>query len=106
MKTKQIVGFHVTSREVWGKIKANGLKGSKWVDDLAQADSDPFDLRKDGAVWCYANFVDAQLNLDPDEVILKIKGEGVEVEHYAHGHCVVGVANKCQASLVRKNAKA
>jgi hypothetical protein len=103
--TTKITGYHVTSKNNWAKIQAYGLKGSKWVNDLTSADSDPFNLKTDGAVWCYANLDDARMNLDPDEVILKVEGEGVHIEHYAHGHCVVGIANKCRATLVRKNAK-
>jgi hypothetical protein len=103
----QIVGYHCTSKEVWNKIKTTGsLKGSKWLPDMTTANSDPSRLHRDGAVWCYPSLAIARDNADEGEVILKVVGEGQIVEHYAHGTCHVGVANRCKATLVRKNQKA
>jgi len=106
---QEITGYHLTSKEVWAKINANGLKGSKWTDDLEALQdmcSNPFDLRRDGAVWCYPSLEVARANQEDDEVIVKVSGQGLVVEHNAHGTCIVGRANLCSASLVRKNQKA
>lgn len=104
---QQITGYHCTSKEAWKSIQKQGLKGSKWEPEkFTEANSNPFNLRKDGAVWCYPDLGIARENADKDEVILKVEGRGVIVNHYAHGTCVVGKANLCQASLVRKNQKA
>ncbi len=103
-----VTGYHLTSKEAWKAIRSNGLKGSKWTDDmtaLQEMNSNPFSLKRDGAVWCYPTLEAARANQEDGEVILKIEGQGLEVEHYAHGTCVVGRANLCTASLVRKNQK-
>jgi hypothetical protein len=105
MTTTQITGYHCTSKEAWKIIKAKGLKGSKWVEDMTRATTNPFNLVKDGAVWCYPTLQIARANVDEDEVILKIEGQGQIVDHYAHGICHVGIANHCTATLVRKNQK-
>ena len=105
---QQITGYHCTSKEVWKKIKESGLKGSKWSElmpELKSMNSNPFKLYRDGAVWCYADLATARLNQEDGEVILRIEGMGLIVEHEAHGACVVGKANLCQASLVRFNTK-
>ncbi len=107
LELQQITGYHCTSKEAYQSIKKQGLKGSKWEPEkFTEANSDPFHLKKDGAVWCYPSLEVARENADEDEVILKIQGQGVVVDHYAHGTCVIGKANLCQASLVRKNQKA
>jgi hypothetical protein len=105
MNAITITGYHCTSKEAWKNIKLKGLKGSKWLEDMTTANSDPSKLVKDGAVWCFPTLEAARAAADEDEVILKVKGEGIIVEHYAHGTCHVGVANRCTASLVRKNQK-
>ena len=102
-----IKGYHCTSKEAWSSIKKQGLKGSQWEPDkFAEMNSNPFNLKRDGAVWCYPSLDIARENAEDDEVILRIEGKGVEVNHFAHGSCVVGKANLCNASLVRKNQKA
>lgn len=104
---QRIRGYHCTSKDAWKQIKLKGLKGSQWDESkFPEMNSNPFNLKKDGAVWCYPSLEIAKENVEDGEVILRIEGDGVEVEHYAHGHCVVGKANLCTASLVRRNAKA
>lgn len=103
-----VTGYHLTTKEAWKSIKSGGLKGSKWTDDMGKLQtmtSNPFNLYRDGAVWCYPSLEVAKANQEDGEVILKITGMGLVVEHDAHGTCVVGKANLCKATLVRANAK-
>lgn len=104
---KAIEGYHCTSKSAWKEIQRKGLKGSQWDEEkFPEMNSNPFALKKDGAVWCYPSLEIARENADEDEVILLIQGQEVEVNHFAHGLCLVGKANLCTASLVRKNQKA
>ena len=103
---KTIKGYHCTSKDAWKQIQAKGLKGSQWDEaKFPEMNSKPFNLKKDGAVWCYPSLEIARENADEDEVILRVEGQGVEIDHYAHGLCLVGKANLCAASIVKKNQK-
>jgi len=107
MELQTAIGYHCTSKEVWKKIKEGSLKGSKWTDDIKELESmnsNPFTKYTNGAVWCYPTLELARANQDDDEVILRIKGQGLYIKHEAHGLCFVGKANLCKAYLVRKNA--
>jgi len=104
-----LTGYHLTTKDVWAKIREyDQLLGSAWTDDmvaLQSMNSNPFNLRRDGAVWCFPTLEAARANQEDGEVILRIEGQGLVVEHNDHGTCHVLKANTSDAALVRKNAK-
>jgi hypothetical protein len=96
---EELTGYHVTTEETAAIIMADYFKGSAWTDDikaLESMSSNPFELFEDGAVWCYPTLKAAQANLEDDEVIIEVWGEGYEINHEAHGRCVVLRADTCE----------
>lgn len=104
MSLVALTGYHCTQKHTYKKIRSGGLKGSKWTENLEELvamNSNPWELHADGAVWCYPSLELAQENLDDGEVILEVSGQGIVVEHEAHGTCFVLRANLSTKKLVK-----